>query len=199
MSRPRTKKPWMFRRENGTFYASWHNPRSGRNERESLRTKDPAAAEAAFAAYLKNRPHLDATEPEQGKALTWAQWSQKMCRRARENAKAKGRQYAISPAIVEQMILAQDARCAVTGIELSNRYFYRNPFAPSLDQVLPGGGYLPGNIRVVSVIANTAMNGWGEKPLLRLIYESRFTCQWQATNDGTTNCRVTENEGYSEG
>lgn len=51
----------------------------------------------------------------------------------------------------------------------------RNPFAPSLDQVDPGTGYTAWNIRVVSVIVNTAMNEWGEEPLMRLIFGARNT------------------------
>jgi hypothetical protein len=97
-----------------------------------------------------------------------------MCKRARENAKAKNRPYGITPQFVERLMAEQGYCCAVSGIVFDDKFSYRNPFAPSLDQIRPGAGYLPGNVRVVLVIVNTAMNGWGEEPLLRLIFQSRL-------------------------
>lgn len=98
-----------------------------------------------------------------------------MCRRARENAKAKKRLYSLIPEYVEDLLALQNYRCAVSGMLLSNREFHRNPFAPSLDQTVPGQGYTVENVRIVAVIVNTAMNGWGEEPFWRMIRETRLT------------------------
>jgi len=50
--------------------------------------------------------------------------------------------------------------CEVTGaqFEMSGS----TPYAPSLDRVQPGLGYVPGNVRVVCRWINVAMGQWGE-------------------------------------
>lgn len=172
MSRPKRGGPWLVAR-NGVHYAFWYDANTRRVNRQSLGVTDPRAAEIAFEAWKTARgPEYCAPA---GAPADWAWWAQRMCRRARENAKAKGRPFAITPEQVAQLMARQRHACAVSGIPFSATRAFRNPFAPSIDQIAPGGGYLPGNIRIVSVIVNTAMNGWGEAPLLRLILESRFT------------------------
>lgn len=51
--RPRGGLPWCDRRENGVYYAFWWDSSLGRTERQSLGTKDPAEAQAAFALFLQ--------------------------------------------------------------------------------------------------------------------------------------------------
>jgi hypothetical protein len=66
----------------------------------------------------------------------------------------------------EEMRLVSDTkgRCSVTGIVFSLRRdkYFRAPFAPSLDRIDSGRPYELGNVRLVCVAANLAMNEWGE-------------------------------------
>jgi hypothetical protein len=176
VSRPlRRTEPWLGLR-NGVYQAFWYNGVLRRVERQSLRVRDPIAADIAFAAWQQTRKPLTEMVPEtEVRDEQWGWWARKMCKRARENAKAKGRVFDLSPDFVARMMARQEHCCAVSGIPFSAARSFRNPFAPSIDQITPGGGYAAENVRVVSVIVNTAMNGWGEKPLLRLIFESRFS------------------------
>lgn len=65
--------------------------------------------------------------------------------------------------------------CEVTGIPFSlerqDRKFARRPWAPSIDQIEAGKGYGLGNIRVVCIAVNYAMNHWGEEVLFRIARE----------------------------
>lgn len=103
----------------------------------------------------------------------WLSMARRMCKRARENAIQKGRKYDLTPELVLSRMLDQNFRCAVTDIELQLPTKLRDPWAPSLDQIIPGAGYTPDNVRIVSMIVNTAMNGWGEQYLLELIKRAR--------------------------
>jgi hypothetical protein len=89
-----------------------------------------------------------------------------MCKRARENAKQKNRIYDLEPEYIRGLLEKQRYRCAVTHIELYLTGERRCPWAPSLDQIMPGAGYTENNVRVVAMIVNTAMNGWGAEVLL---------------------------------
>jgi hypothetical protein len=57
-------------------------------------------------------------------------------------------------------------RCEVSGhvftTERVENALVKYPFAPSLDQIVPGGGYTKINTRVVCVLVNFAMNEWGD-------------------------------------
>lgn len=54
--------------------------------------------------------------------------------------------------------------CAVSG----HAFEMEGPFRPSLDRITPSLGYVDGNVRVVCLIANTAMLHYGESALLEL-------------------------------
>lgn len=54
MARPAREVPWLERRENGVYYVFWHNRETGRTDRFSLRTKDPAEATPAYVIFLSD-------------------------------------------------------------------------------------------------------------------------------------------------
>ena len=61
--------------------------------------------------------------------------------------------------------------CQVTGPQFDMEPWPeggQTPFAPSLDQIVPGGGYTPENTQVVVWIYNAAKNHWGDGPLQKL-------------------------------
>lgn len=44
----------------------------------------------------------------------------------------------------------------------------KNPFVPSLDQIMPQGGYTKANVQVVAWIYNAAKQQWGHDAVLQL-------------------------------
>ena len=61
--------------------------------------------------------------------------------------------------------------CAVSGVPLSRTGAFAgapDPWAPSIDRIENRHGYLKDNVRVVSLVANLAMNRWGYDVMLRL-------------------------------
>lgn len=83
-------------------------------------------------------------------------------------AKKIGLEHTVTMADLKQ--LAADSRycCAVTGLMFSNEKQGKSktrPFFPSLDRKDSSKGYTPDNCRLVSVVANYAMNAWGEEML----------------------------------
>jgi hypothetical protein len=65
-----------------------------------------------------------------------------------------------------------EGRCAVSGLEFSEALVgtgrARRPYAPSLDRIDRSRGYEPDNVRLVTAVANFAMNAWGLEPVLDL-------------------------------
>ncbi len=51
MARPQRKVPWLVWRD-GIAYAHWYDPETRREKRVSLHSRDPAEAQARFAAFL---------------------------------------------------------------------------------------------------------------------------------------------------
>jgi hypothetical protein len=61
-------------------------------------------------------------------------------------------------------------RCAVTGLPMTLEVVRgKRPYAPSIDRIDCALDYVPGNVRIVCVAANLAMNVWGEEVLLRMM------------------------------
>jgi hypothetical protein len=67
--------------------------------------------------------------------------------------------------------LSQCDVCAVTGIPLRWDLVW-SPYSPSLDRIDNNGGYNVGNVRVVCVMANYAMNTFGADALLQFIADA---------------------------
>jgi hypothetical protein len=65
-----------------------------------------------------------------------------------------------------------EGRCAVSGLAFSEVLvgtgWARKPYAPSLDRIDRSRGYEPDNVRLVTAVANFAMNAWGLEPVLDL-------------------------------
>lgn len=88
------------------------------------------------------------------------------------SAKARKIEFIINE---NDVIFAADSagwRCAVTNAPFSLKRIgrmNRAPFAPSIDRIDSSKGYIPGNVRVVCLFANLAMNEWGEQVLTYLM------------------------------
>jgi hypothetical protein len=70
---------------------------------------------------------------------------------------------------IDQLLVDQQWRCAVSGVLLEPPSRKQRPFAPSIDRIVPALGYVPGNVRVVCQIVNVAMNAWGLEALQTLV------------------------------
>lgn len=83
---------------------------------------------------------------------------------ARANGRAKGREFALTRADMDELFRRAAGKCEVTGIPFSVRKigdYRRQPFAPSLDRIDPLQGYVLSNCRLVCTAVNLAMNEWG--------------------------------------
>jgi hypothetical protein len=90
--------------------------------------------------------------------------------KARPHART-GRLKAVSIDLDHVLALARatEWRCAVTGLPFTLETINgRKPYAPSIDRIDNSLDYTPGNVRIVCVAANLAMNVWGEEVLLRM-------------------------------
>lgn len=91
-------------------------------------------------------------------------WGKRMFLSAETRAASLGRPFVLT---VDQLRAAIDRAggfCEVSGIPFSHAG-ERHPFSPSVDRIDSKIGYQEGNIRIVCLIANFAMNTWGEEPL----------------------------------
>jgi hypothetical protein len=89
--------------------------------------------------------------------------------RYKVNAKARALEFDIAVAEIIAIAQKQKWRCAVTGIKFSLRKIdgkRRKPFAPSVDRIDSAKGYIKGNVRVVCLATNLAINEWGDEIFL---------------------------------
>lgn len=105
------------------------------------------------------------TDPEHDLAAYLAKaWS-----RASRNAQGRRKRKFELP-LIDALALgfSQNWRCAVTSTPFTlyrEPVSNRSPLAPSIDRIDNTKGYETGNVRLVCVAANYAMNQWGEEPL----------------------------------
>lgn len=82
--------------------------------------------------------------------------------------------HAIDRYFIDRLLVDQKWCCAVSGIRLnpprSSLKFNRDPFGPSLDRIIPQHGYIPGNVRIVCTMVNSAMGEWGLANLRKLVF-----------------------------
>lgn len=87
-------------------------------------------------------------------------------------SKRYNRPFDIDIDFMRRMLEDQGGCCAVSGIPFDHKPYedYKvAPFGISLDRISSRGGYTRCNVRLVSRIANFAMNQWGIAPLERLV------------------------------
>ena len=77
-----------------------------------------------------------------------------------------------SPVFLAKLYDDQRGLCAVTGFEFNLTRFpdvlVKHPYAPSIDQIHAGKGYIIGNVRLVCVAVNFGMGEWGQQVYLTL-------------------------------
>lgn len=90
---------------------------------------------------------------EHGTASPAVACAQRLLRRAKHRSKQRGGTFAIG--LRHVLAPLAENRCEATGLPFD---FDGGPFAPSLDQVRPAIGYIPGNVQVVLWAFNRAKN-----------------------------------------
>lgn len=99
---------------------------------------------------------------------------------ARDRSEKGNFPYTIDAYFIDELLVDQKWRCAVSGMPLevprgTGQRGKRNPFGPSLDRIVPSLGYVPGNLRVVNNLVNTAMQDWGVEALQKALDAMRKT------------------------
>lgn len=80
----------------------------------------------------------------------------------------------ITPEYVIDIAKRNEWRCAVSGIKMSiDKVNGGRPYAPSIDRIDSSSDYHPGNVRVVCIAVNLAMNVWGEEVFRKIAAATR--------------------------
>jgi len=87
---------------------------------------------------------------------------------AKASAKMRGLPFDITIEHTLKLLRKQGYACAKTGIgfQCSNNPPEKSPWAPSLDQTTPGGGYTENNIQLVCQMYNYCKHTWRHKDVL---------------------------------
>lgn len=88
----------------------------------------------------------------------------KMIERSRYRNRKKGVPFALTMGLMRELAERCGGYCEVSGHRLEDE----GPFRPSLDRINPKVGYVPGNVRIVCLITNTAMLHYGEASFAEL-------------------------------
>lgn len=105
--------------------------------------------------------------------VEWVALADILFKQAKGSAKQRGLEFDINTDDVYDQIAMNDFRCSVSGIRFDitrgmTSDGKRNAWLPTIDRIDCSDGYVRGNIRVVCLAANIAMNEWGYDTLLRL-------------------------------
>jgi len=70
------------------------------------------------------------------------------------------------------MVEANGWRCAVTKLPFNTHKLGDRgsmPFSPSIDRIKAAQGYVAGNVRVICLAVNYALNEWGDETLRQIV------------------------------
>lgn len=98
-------------------------------------------------------------------------WGPRVLREAHKRAALKRQPISLTESDMLWLVWRSKGRCEVSGLpfDMTKRGGGQwRPFTPSIDRISSSKGYVMSNVRLVVLIANVAMNGWGEEPLRRL-------------------------------
>jgi len=106
------------------------------------------------------------------------------------HARTRGRRERVPATLSRADLGTLPTVCPVLGVPIeygASRSGAANPYGPSLDRIIPRLGYVPGNVRIVSVRANLLRND-GTAEELRLVAEDAErirACRLRATGSDT--------------
>lgn len=137
-----------------------------RAKARSRYAKDPERHKEYHRVWReKNKARIAAYRAEERKHKTVAYFMRETKSRA---AKQKV-PFALTEALLEAMLAPMT--CSATGLPLSWDWEGNgraNPWAPSIDRLVATDGYVPGNVRIVCWIYNSAKLDWPEGLVLRM-------------------------------
>lgn len=156
--------PPRMRKSHGAYY--W-TPRVGGKQIYQRLSSD---IEEAMAEYTRLERLASTGTPVEYKAIKDVPLH--LFRKTRNGAKHRKIEFSIDLEYVRQLYDESKGKCSVTGIpfEFSYKTGERQPpWAPSIDRINSGEGYMPGNVRIVCSSVNVAMGQWGESVLRRIV------------------------------
>lgn len=112
--------------------------------------------DADLAAFIKNARNC------RGKKLM-----PELLRAARTRARNRGMEFSLTEDWPERQMKAQGGLCAVSGHPMTHNGKKHEPWAPSIDRIVPSEGYTEANCQLVSYIANCAKNQFSDADLKR--------------------------------
>ncbi|MGN6775971.1 hypothetical protein [Rhizobium sp.] len=87
-----------------------------------------------------------------------------MLARAKQRARKRGLEFDLATDDIIELLGKQDGRCAVSGMQFDIRRHPRKgakrPFCMSIDRIDNSQGYIRTNVRITTVIVNTALLNW---------------------------------------
>lgn len=90
-------------------------------------------------------------------------WLHTLAGAARRRDERRGIVSTVTPEFVRDVMAASKGRCALTGVRLTlPGAGARSGYTASLDRIDSREGYMHGNVRVVALAVNLAMQHWGE-------------------------------------
>lgn len=128
--------------------------------------------EQNVAGFVKKaRARQRAHEIENAPWLSAPAWARVAFTTARKNARKRCIPFSLTKTDVEILVQRCAGRCEISGLPFdlaAHATASRRPFAPSIDRINSSKGYARDNVRIVCVIANLALNEWGDETLLVL-------------------------------
>ena len=137
-----------------------------REKARSRYAKDPERYKEYHRVWReKNRARIAAYRAEERKRKTAAYFM----RETKNRAVKQKVPFALTETLLETLLAPMT--CSATGLPLSwdwDGNGRANPWAPSIDRLVAAEGYVPGNVRIVCWIYNSAKLDWPEGLVLRM-------------------------------
>lgn len=113
---------------------------------------------------------LEAFHPDEPEL--WHDQYLKSYRGRERSAPREGKRWDLSLASYWDLVLTAGGRCQIT-TQPFNRYIKgvtgKRPFLPSIDRINPLDGYHPGNVELLTVIANVSLSDYGREAFLSMV------------------------------